>query len=207
VTAAPRLHVYRGVLLVSKGLVEQAEKEFLVARKLGPDGPVPDVALSMALMQSGHTAKAVDVLRQRAKTGMRDAIVQYMLGVAIMRSGVSGADAAAAEAVQAFEHAVRLDPALAGPRAELGKILLARGETAKAIEHLEKAASLDPDNPAPAYLLAQAYRKTGDVDRARALLARVSALNAQGRGDDPDRELKRTVLRLVREGSMPPSAR
>jgi Flp pilus assembly protein TadD len=207
VPAAPRLHVYRGVLLVSKGLVEQAAEEFLVARKLGPDGPVPDVALAMALMQSGQTTKAVALLRQRARTTTRDATVRYMLGLAIMRSGVSPADAAAGEAIQAFEDAVRLDPALTGPRAELGKILLARGETAKAIEQLEKASSLDPDNPAPAYLLAQAYRKSGNVDRARLLLARVSTLNAQGRGDDPDRELKRTVLRIVREAAMPPSSR
>ena len=57
--------------------------------------------------------------------------------------------------------------------------------------------------PAPAYVLAQAYRRSGRLDRAQELLARVSKLNAQERGDDPDgnRDLKRMVVRLVREST------
>lgn len=202
-----RLHLYRGVLLVMKGMVEQAEHEFQLAQRLGPDVSVPYVALAMAWMQSGNTSRAVELLRRRLTSGARDAIVPYMLGIALMRSGVDPADDAASEAIDAFEEAIRLDPALAGARAELGKVLLGRGETQKAIEHLEQAASLDPDNPAPAYLLAQAYRRTGQTDRARALLARVTKLNAQGRGDISDKELKRIVVRLVREGTTAPSTR
>ena len=205
--AAARLHLYRGVLLVMKGLVEQAEQEFEKARALGPDGPVPYVALAMAWMQSGNTSKAVDMLRKRMKTGSREAIMPYMFGVALMRTGVDPTDDAATEAIRAFEDAIKLDPQLSGPRAELGKILLRRGETQRAIEHLERAASLDPENAAPAYLLAQAYRRLGDTARAQELLSRVSKLNAQGRGDDPDKELKRTVLRIVREGAAAPAAR
>jgi len=204
---AARLHLYRGVLLVMKGLVEQAEQEFERARALGPDGPVPYVALAMAWMQSGNTAKAVEVLRKRLQAGAREAIVPYMFGIALMRTGLDPTEEAAAEAIRAFEDAIRLDPQLAGPRAELGKILLRRGETQRAIEHLERAASLDPENAAPAYLLAQAYRRMGDTVRAQELLARVSQLNAQGRGDDPDKELRRTVLRIVRQGTASPTAR
>jgi Flp pilus assembly protein TadD len=205
--AAARLHLYRGVLLVMKGLVEQAEQEFEKARALGPDGPVPYVALAMAWMQSGNASKAVDMLRKRMKTGSREAIMPYMFGVALMRTGVDPTDDAATEAIRAFENAIKLDPQLSGPRAELGKLLLRRGETQRAIEHLDRAASLDPENAAPAYLLAQAYRRMGDTVRAQELLSRVSKLNAQGRGDDPDKELKRTVLRIVREGAAAPTAR
>ena len=35
------------------------------------------------------------------------------------------------------------------------------------------------------------------------LLARVTKLNAQERGDDPAADLKRTVLRIVRDGPAP----
>ena len=52
----------------------------------------------------------------------------------------------------------------------------------------------------PSYALAQAYRRAGQTERAQELLARVSKLNAQERGDDPDRELKRSVMRIVRTG-------
>ncbi|HXW06383.1 MAG TPA: tetratricopeptide repeat protein [Vicinamibacterales bacterium] len=195
------LHLYKGVMLVMRGLVEEAETEFERARSLGPEGPVPHVALAMAWMQSGQTSRAVELLRERVAAGSNAAIVPYMFGIALMRSGVDPADPAAAEAIGAFEQAARLDPQLAGPRAELGKILLARGDAARAIEHLEQAVRLDPDNASPAYSLAQAYRKTGETARAQDLLARVSRLNAQGRGDDPDRELRRMVVRIVREGA------
>jgi Flp pilus assembly protein TadD len=142
-----RLRVYRGVLLVMKGHVEQAEREFETARTLGPGGPAPDVALAMAWMQSGDASKAVDLLRVRRKSGAREAVVPYMLGIALMRTGVDPAEPDGAEAIGAFEDAIRLDPSLAGPRAELGKALLRRGDTEKAIEQLERATSLDPDTP------------------------------------------------------------
>jgi len=167
---------------------------------------VPYVALAMAWMQSGHTPRAVDLLRSRMKAKPREAILPYLFGIALMRSGVDPTDDAAAEAIRAFEDAIRLDPQLAGPRAELGKILLGRGDTERAIEHLERAVALDPENAAPAYSLAQAYRRTGNTARAQELLARVSSLNAQGRVNDPDQELKRLVVRIVREGTPAPAA-
>ena len=202
-----RLHVYRGVVLVMKGLVDEAEREFETARRLGPGGPAPDVALAMAWMQSGNAGRAVDLLRERTKAGAREAVVPYMLGIALMRTGIDAAAPEGAEAITAFEAAIKLDPTLAGPRAELGKALLRRGDTQNAIEQLERAATLDPDNPAPLYLLGQAYRKMGNTARAQELLARVTKLNEQGRSEDPDKELKRIVVRIVREGSAPPARR
>jgi Flp pilus assembly protein TadD len=81
--------------------------------------------------------------------------------------------------------------------------LLRRGDTEKAIEQLERATSLDPDTPGPLYQLGQAYRKMGNTARAQELLARVTKLNEQGRSDDPDKELKRIVVRIIREGAAP----
>jgi predicted Zn-dependent protease len=202
-----RLHVYRGVLLVMKGVVGEAEREFEDARRLGPGGSAPDVALAMAWMQSGNAARAVELLRERTMTGTREAVVPYMLGVALMRTGIDPAEPEGAEAIAAFEAAVKLDAALAGPRTELGKAWLRRGDTQQAIEQLERAAALDPENPAPLYLLGQAYRRMGNTAHAQELLARVTKLNEQGRSEDPDKELKRIVLRIVREGAAPPARR
>jgi Flp pilus assembly protein TadD len=123
------------------------------------------------------------------------------LGVALLRAGATPDDAAGDEATNAFASAVRLNPEFPQARAELGKLLLKRGDTEGAIAHLEKAVALDPENAAPAYVLAQAYRKRGDVDRARELLERVSTINTRERGDDPDHELKRVIIRIVRDGA------
>ena len=91
-----------GVLLVMKGLVEQAEREFETARSLGPGGPAPDVALAMAWMQSGNAGRAVDLLRESTKAGAREAVVPYMLGIALMRTGIDAAAPEGAEAIAAL---------------------------------------------------------------------------------------------------------
>jgi tetratricopeptide (TPR) repeat protein len=200
------LHLQRGVLLAMKGVVEQAETEFDRARQLAPESAAPYVALAMAWMQTGQTPRAVETLRARARDAGANAAIHHMLGVALMRSGIDPADGAALEAMHAFEAAIRLDARFAGPRAELGKLLLKRDDVPGALVQLEQAVALDPESAAPAYSLAQAYRRSGQTARAQELLARVSTLNARERGDDPDRDLKRTVMRIIRDGSAPPPA-
>jgi len=199
------LRLQRGVLLAMKGQVAQAEAEFDRAREMAPQAEAPYVALAMAWMQTGRTEKAVEVLRERGRAGNKSAAIPYMLAVAILRSGADPAGGAGAEAVAALEASVRLDPRFSGARVELGKLLLKRGAVEPAIAQLEKAMALDPENPAPAYALAQAYFKAGARDRAEKLMAEVSRFNARQREGNPDDELRRMVVRIVREGTSPAS--
>ena len=195
------LHLQRGVLLAMQGLVGEAQAAFDRARTLDPRQPVPYIALAMAWMQTGRTDKAIDLLRERVAAGPVNAVLPYMLALALLRAGVDPVTDAGNEVVEALESAVTLDPQLAGARAELGKILLKRNQVTEAIANLEQAVALDPGNAAPVYVLGQAYQRSGQTTRARELLARVSQLNAEERGGDPDREMKRIVLRLVRDGT------
>jgi tetratricopeptide (TPR) repeat protein len=197
------LYLQRGVLLATKGLMSEAEKEFETARRLAPDQAVPYAALGMAWIQTGQTEKAVEVLRSELPR-RQDHVVPYIFAVAMLRSGVEPASPAAAEAVDALRASIRANPGFAPARAELGRLLLKRDAVDAAIRELEKAAELDPDSTPALYALSQAYRKKGDVARAQEMLARVSKLNAQERGDDPDGELRRAVVRIVREGTAPP---
>ena len=204
------LYLQRGVVLAMKGSIEQAEKEFERASRAAPDDPAPYVALAMTWMLKNETAKAVEVLRARTRTGSPRAVLFYALGMALLRSGAAPDDEAGTEAMEAFRTATRLTPDFSQAQAELGKLLMKRNDVPGAIEHLEKALALEPDDSAPAYVLAQAYRRSGRVDRAQELLTHVSRLNAQERGDDPDgnRDLKRMVVRIVRESATtrPPAA-
>jgi len=201
-----QLRLQRGVLLAMKGQTADAEKEFDEARGLAPDQPVPYAALGMAWIQGGQTEKAVDVLRAELPR-RKDHVVPYIFAVAVLRSGVEATSPAATEAIDALRRSIRAAPSFAPAHAELGKLLLKRDDVEGAIRELEKSAELDPSGTPALYALSQAYRKKGDLARAQALLARVSALNAQERGDDPDAELRRAVVRIVREGTAPPSAR
>jgi DNA-binding SARP family transcriptional activator len=156
----------------------------------------------MVWIQGGQTEKAVEVLRAELPR-RKDHVVPYIFAVALLRSGVEAASPAATEAVSALRASIRANPSFAPAHAELGRLLLKRDELEPAIQELEKATTLDPASTPALYALSQAYRKKGDTTRAQALLARVSTLNARERGDDPDGELRRAVVRIVREGATP----
>ena len=202
------LHLQRGVVLAMSGSIEQAEDAFSRASRAAPDDPSPSVALAMVWMQRGQTPKAVDLLRARTRaatsTRLRGRqVLFYALGIALLRAGAAPDDAEGGEALHAFRTAVRLQPSLPQAQSELGKLMLKRGDIPGAIAHLEHAIALEPQNAAPAYVLAQAYRRTGQTDRARDLLARVSRLNAQERGDDLQGDLRPMMFRIVRESGSP----
>jgi tetratricopeptide (TPR) repeat protein len=197
------LYLQRGVLLAMKAQLSQAEKEFEKARSLAPDRPAPYAALAMIWMQTGQTEKAVQRLREEARVRTKDHVIPYTFAVALVRSGIDPSGPGGLEAVGALRASIRANAEFAPARSQLGRLLLRRDDLDGAIRELEKAIELDPGATAALYNLGQAYNRKGDRQRASELLARVSKLNAQERGDDPDGELKRTVVRIVRDGAAP----
>jgi len=198
---SPLLHLQRGVVLAMRAELGPAEQEFEAARHLAPDQPAPFAGLAMIWMQTGQTQKAVDVLRTEAQRRKSDHVVPYIFAVALMRSGLDPTSPEAAEAVGALRTSIRANGEFAPAHSELGRLLLKRDDLDAAIRELEKAVALDAGSTAAIYNLAQAYRRKGDRARAADLLAQLSKVNAQERGDDPTADLKRMVIRIVREGS------
>jgi predicted Zn-dependent protease len=199
--ASSMLYLQRGALLAMKAQLGEAEKAFAMARELAPGSPTPHAALAMIWMQTGQTDKAVEMLRKESRTRRNDHIVPYTFAVALVRSGVDPAGPAAVEAIEALRASIRANGDFAPSRSQLGRLLLKRNDVEGAIRELERATALDPEATAALYNLGQAYIKKGDKARAAELLAKVSRLNAEERGDDPDGELKRTVVRIMKDGS------
>jgi tetratricopeptide (TPR) repeat protein len=190
-----RLYFQRGAMRAMKGEVAESVRDFEKAAQLAPEKNLPYIALAIAWMQLGEVQKTIDLLRERVKRSPGDFLVHYMLGEALMRSGANVGSAAENEAMEAFERSISLNPQFVQPRAELGKILLKRGEVDRAIGQLEKARALDPSDPGPTYQLAQAYRKKGDRARAEELMGRLSKIHEQ----DRNAEMKKALRGLVRE--------
>ncbi len=200
--ASSMLHLQRAVVLATRADLGPAEQAFEAARRLAPAQPGAYAGLAMIWMQTGQTDKAVDVLRHQALRVRGDHVIPYMFAVALMRSGLDPAGPEASEAVDALMASLRARPDFAPSHSELGRIFLKRDNLDGAIRELETAIAFDPESTAAIYNLAQAYRKKGDRTRAGELLSRLSAMNAQER-DDSSGELKRAVIRIVREGSSP----
>jgi len=148
-------------------------------------------------MQSNNLDKSVAILREASTRHPDDYFAQYWFAEAVLHAGAVPGTKGGDEALAALEASVRSKPDFWHSRADLGKVLLERGEVDQAIVQLEKAADLNPSASGPLYLLAQAYRRKGNLERAEEIAARVGKMQADDRESRPQAMLKR----LVREGS------
>jgi len=192
-----RLHLQRGAVLAMKGKSAEAAADFETASKLAPQKNLPYVARGITLLQAGEAAKAIELLRQRTVASPNDYMGHYILAEALNRDGPSLGSPEEREVVLCLERSIRLKADFSGARATLGKTLLRRGEVDRAIRELEKALELDPKDESPMYQLAQAYRRKGNLNRAKDLFAKVD----RSKTEERDKFMNRTLLRLVREGA------
>jgi len=81
-----------------------------------------------------------------------------------IRKRLDGGDRAGAE--RRLRHLVRLDPADAAPRVQLGRLLLDSGRLDEAREHLEAAIDRAPRDPAALLALGELYYRTGNMQGA-----------------------------------------
>ncbi len=188
-----RLYVQRGFMLVMRGRMEDAEKEFRTASRLAPDKSLPYIALGEVWMQLGQAQKAADMLREKSQAPGANFLIPYVFAEALIRSGADAGSPSAAEAIRALENSIRLNAKYSHSHAELGKLLLKEGELNRAIPELTLATELDPTDSGPFYQLGQAYRKKGEKAKADEMLARVAQLHSPDHDMDANRELKRLV--------------
>jgi tetratricopeptide (TPR) repeat protein len=82
-------------------------------------------------------------------------------------------------AMQALERAVALKPDDALAQYRLGQLYLQEGRALKAVEHLKQALSYAPEDRATLYNLMLALRKTGQLEEAKPIEARMAELQHQ----------------------------
>lgn len=191
-----RLHLQRGIVLAMKEQFEGARAEFETAVKLAPERSLAHVALGLMLLQMDRAGDAVNILRQRAKSGA-DYLVLWFLGEALNRSGAAAGSPEEDEAIDALSRSIALDANVTQSRILLAKLLARRGVLDLAAKHLTRALELDPDNVAATYQLAQVYQKKGDSVRAKELFAKVSKAKAE----DREQFTRGGLQHIMREGA------
>jgi tetratricopeptide (TPR) repeat protein len=93
-------------------------------------------------------------------------------------------------AAELFARALATEPSCATAIVGLGKVAMTQRDYAAAVEHFKKALKLQPRATAIHYSLAMAYRGLGDLDQAKAHLAR--------RGEDASRVADPLIAELPR---------
>ncbi|MGA2674185.1 MAG: tetratricopeptide repeat protein [Terracidiphilus sp.] len=165
-----RLIFMRGVLHAMQDEFELAEKDFKLAADLAPQTNFGYIGLGVAYLETGHDAQAIQVLRQRLREKPNDASLLYLLGEGLIRTGAAPGAPAYAEAQAILEKSVLLNPNLCLPHISLGTIYLDEDRAKDAVTQFEQARAIDPKERSAYSHLAVAYRRLGQVDKAKETL-------------------------------------
>ena len=191
-----KLIFQRGVIHAMRSEFDLAEQDFQLAGKLAPEKNLAYVGMGVSYMQTGNLPGAIRSLRQRIKSKPNDAILQFLLAEALVRSGAVPGEATFTEARAALKKSVKLNPKFPASQISLGKICLKENRVDEALLHLERARALDPKEKTAYSQLALAYRRKGKPDQASAMLATLNRLN-----DEDRRGAGRQRLRSAKEES------
>ena len=174
-----RLHYERGYLLSMLDDFDGAKPDFEQAVKLAPRSQIGYLAKAQENLLAGNLSEAIRAARAGTAGGMQDYQLLAILGEALIRAGASPGQAEFVEARGALEKSVAARANYASSQIALGHVDLLDGRFDAAIEHLEAGRRLSPQNPGAYSLLATAYRKSGRLDQAKAMLTILAKLNQE----------------------------
>lgn len=186
-----KLHYELGYVLWQLEEPVLARPEFERATSLAPNSAVGYLAAAQESFMLGNLAAAAQIARTAIREGAADYQSLALLGDALIQAGASPGKPEFSEAKEALEKSIGEHPRYSSSHIALGRLLLQEGRVDRAVEHLELGRQLAPENPAPYMLLATAYRKRGQIEQERAMLAIVAKLNeeqAQRRRSDFNKE-------------------
>lgn len=158
--ASYALHLRLGAAYLSLDRYGESESEFRQLVVAGDPLPTSYVGLAQVLMRTGRADEAVWELAAAEKKLGPNFLISYFQGLVLDRAGRP------AEAISAFQDAIRLSPANSEAHLGLGQTELRIGHTNEAIADLQKCLQLSPGNAQARRLLSQAYRRAGDAQAA-----------------------------------------
>ena len=143
---------YQGAVIEYKKAVEIAPRQPGVHYKLG------DVYWSLSQWDN-----ATEQFEQERAIDPHNCMIDWKLGDILMRRGTEFE-----KALSRVDKALAACPNLAGARTDRGQILIRLGRQKEAIPELLAAEKANPEEPSTHFLLAQAYRATGQSTNAAA---------------------------------------
>jgi tetratricopeptide (TPR) repeat protein len=174
-----KLHYELGYVLWQLEEPVSAKPEFERATSLSPNSALGYLAAAQESFMLGNLAQAIQMARTAIREGATDYQLLALLGDALIQAGASPGKPEFSEAKEALRKSIGDHPRYASSHIALGRLLLQEGRVDQAVEHLELGRQLAPQNPAPCLLLATAYRKRGQLEQERAMLAIVAKLNEE----------------------------
>ena len=201
----PELYYNRGEAHLALGDFDAAAADFGYVLDLEPDHLEARISLASVLLTAGEPDPAAHVARAGLGYQPDSARLHCTLGLAL--ADLDDLDAAA----RAFDQALQLDPDLSEAQVNRAVVAYQQERYDQALADLTTVLAADPDNPALLYNRGAAQEALGDwesaaadytaalsaeeCDRAELLFRRAYCLNALGRDDQAQTDL-RAVLAL-----------
>lgn len=129
------------------------------------------VFMGTALGEAGDARRASGILRFAAQFYPNDATAQFNLGLTLGKEP--------AEQIEAFRHAIDLDPDMVAAYESLGAAMYSAGQQRAAIDVFHKGLQIDPLSAILNYDLGSALRQQGDEPGAKRALALAAKLDPQ----------------------------
>ena len=161
-----RMLVGLGVASYSRGSYDEAAQLLSEACDLTPADPQP--YLFLGKIQDAEKVEPpgwTERLKRFAALQPDNALANYYYAVALTKQGDGSGDFAQAESL--LERSIRLDPHLGNAYLQLGILYAQRKDFSKAIAAYQKAIENTPLPDEAHFRLAQAYRQTGELEKAR----------------------------------------
>jgi tetratricopeptide (TPR) repeat protein len=156
---APSLRFNLALAYYKSAQIGQAVAEFETLHTLRPGDPNLALLLGDCYLRTGEFAKAVDLLARFDNPSGEQAAVDYVLGMALIRSG------RIQEGQLHVDRILRKGESAEG-RLLLGSALFARRDYPRAVAEFARADALNPDLPSLQSYYGQALLFTGDADGA-----------------------------------------
>ncbi len=163
-----RMLVALGVSWYSNGSYDQAAQRLCDASDLDPADPQPYLFLGkIQSVETNQSECPVERLKRFVKLQPDNALANYYYGVNLWKRRKGPDDAeTVAQAESHLTRAVQLDPKLGVGYLQLGVLYSERKDFSRAISSYQGAIAATPQLEEAHYRLAQAYKRTGEKEKA-----------------------------------------
>jgi len=173
--ASVRIYVAMSILHLELGYTDRARIGYEKARALDPNAPMVWKLLGRIQTSEGAGDEAVKSFERAAALDPKDAQTYLFMGMAQAKV-IGGSEKALADFLRALE----LDPGLTEARFQAASIYFQTKEDyARAAAELERVVAAAPGFARAHQLLAQAYQRLGQPEKAAAAAKRFRALSSQ----------------------------
>jgi len=175
-------HQISAEVMESMKNIDGAVLEWQKAIAVAPSQPGIHYKLADLYWSQSQWDRAFEEFKQEQSLDPNNCLVPYKLGDILLRKGSE-----TEQALQMEDRALASCPYLAEARADRGRLLMKLHRDSEALTELQAASKADPEDASLHFLLAQAYRASGQSQQAQSEMRRFSELEEKYRSKTAER--------------------